>query len=279
MEAIPFLKMHGAGNDFVVIDHRRAFLPADPAALVRRLCDRRRGVGADGVLLLEADPEVDFAMRYWNADGGPAEYCGNGARCLAAFALELGLGGGAPRAVRFRTAAGVQSARECGDGRVEVAIGQVSGPAEACVLEAAGERFEGALLRPGVPHFVTAVERLERVPVDRWGALLRRDPRFGAEGANVDFVARLPDGALAMRTFERGVEGETLACGSGAIASALWAAGRGTPSPVRVRTAGGDELQVSFRPAGSGWDVTLAGPTAVVFRGEWREARPAVARA
>ena len=106
---LPFVKMHGAANDFVVVDHRRPFLPEPLAPLVRRLCDRRRGVGADGVLLLEADPEWDFAMRYLNADGGPADYCGNGARCLARFALDLGLG--SDGRVRFRTGAGVQSAR------------------------------------------------------------------------------------------------------------------------------------------------------------------------
>src|SRR5262245_34518581 len=104
--------MHGAANDFVVIDQRRPTLPADPGDLVRGLCDRRRGIGADGVLLLETDPAADFAMRYYNADGRVADYCGNGARCLARFALDLGLG--RDGAVRFRTAAGLQSARLAG---------------------------------------------------------------------------------------------------------------------------------------------------------------------
>src|SRR6185295_7655414 len=111
---IPFLKMHGAANDFVVVDHRRAFLPAELESLVSRMCDRRRGIGADGVLLLESDAECDFSMRYFNSDGRTADYCGNGARCLARLGLDLGLGSDSK--VRFRTAAGIQEGRRSSDG-------------------------------------------------------------------------------------------------------------------------------------------------------------------
>ena len=266
---LPFLKMHGAANDFVVFDHREAFLPEPPAALVRRLCDRRRGVGADGVLLLERDPELDFAMRYFNADGDAADFCGNGARCLARLALDLGLGRAGE--VRFRTAAGVMGARRDERGGIALHFGAVARPGEPLEVEACGRRFTGSLIRAGVPHFVTAVERLEAVPVVEWGAALRRHPAFGAEGANVDFVTRLGAAGVAMRTYERGVEGETLACGSGAIATALWAAGTGEASPVAVRTAGGDELRVAFRASAQGWDVTLSGPAEVAFAGAWSE--------
>src|SRR5262245_55414626 len=200
--------MHGAGNDFVVIDHRAPFLPEPLEPLIARLCDRRRGVGADGVLLLERDPELDFAMRYFNADGRRADYCGNGARCLALLALELGLGHGGE--VRFRTAAGPQRARRDPAGRIRLAFGRDVGAGEPVRVEAAGRSFAGLLIRPGVPHFVTAVERVEWVPVAEWGAALRHHPRFGAEGANVDFVAPLGPGHLALRTYERGVEAETL---------------------------------------------------------------------
>lgn len=269
---IPFLKMHGAGNDFVVIDHRRPFLSGALESRLARWCDRRRGVGADGVLLLESDPELDFAMRYFNADGRPADYCGNGARCLARFALELGLGAGSPRRVRFRTAAGVQEARETGPGRVEVRFGRVASAGEACSVAAEGRTFEGLLITAGVPHFVTPVERVEWVPVAEWGTALRHHPRFGPAGANVDFVTALGPGRVAMRTYERGVEGETLACGSGAIASALWAAAGGASSPVAVLTAGGDELSVSFERREGGFDVSLSGPAEVSFRGMWTDA-------
>jgi len=283
---IPFLKMHGAANDFVVIDHRRPFLAEPLGTLVARLCDRRRGVGADGVLLLEADPELDFAMRYYNADGRPADFCGNGARCLARLALDRGLGRGG--AVRFRTAVGTMEAREAPGARgghdIELHFGRVEPAGEPFTVAAAGREFTGRLVRAGVPHVVVGVPRVEAVPLTEWGAALRHHARFAPGGANVDFVARLGGQRVAMRTFERGVEGETLACGSGAIASALWAAAEGEGSPVRVLTAGGDELVVAFVPAGAAGegagrahDVRLTGPAEVSFAGEWTE--PAIERA
>ena len=270
---IPFLKMHGAANDFVVVDHRRAFLPANLEGLVRRLCDRRRGVGADGVLLIEADPEADFAMRYFNADGGAAEYCGNGARCVARLALELGLGTAGE--VRFRTAVGVQRARHRQTGGIELEFGRIEVPGPSLVVEASEREFAGRLIRAGVPHFVVPVERVEWAPVQQWGAALRHHRRFEPEGANVDFVARLGPSRVAMRTYERGVEGETLACGSGAMATAVWAVSEGERSPVVVMTAGGDELEVTVRDGTGGYQITLSGPAEIAFRGEWTEEVPA----
>ncbi len=269
MTTIPFVKMHGAANDFVVVDHRRPFLPEPPDELFRRLCDRRRGVGADGVLLLEADPTLDFAMRYHNADGAPAEFCGNGARCLARFALERGLG--RDGRVRFRSGAGVQEARFAPEGGIELHFGRVATPGQPLRLEAAGRRFDGRVFVVGVPHFVTPVPAVESVPVAEWGPALRRHARFAPGGANVDFVARIGPGRIAMRTFERGVEAETLACGSGAIATALWAAGEGEGSPVRILTAGGDVLVVSFEAVEQGCDVRLTGPAEATFTGTWPE--------
>ncbi len=265
---LPFVKMHGAANDFVVIDHRRRFLEEPLGPLVRRLCDRRRGVGADGVLLLEADPELDFAMRYWNSDGGVAEYCGNGARCLARRAFDLGLGRGGE--VRFRTAVGVQSARADGD-RVEVKFGRVPAPVRSDGLDAAGRTFAGWFVRAGVPHLVVEVPRVRDVPLLEWAPHLRRHARFGADGANVDFVEPRSANAIAMRTFERGVEGETLACGSGAIASALSRAAEGRGSPVRVETAGGDALDVRWQSQDGEYEVWLAGPAETAFAGQWPE--------
>ena len=277
---IPFLKMQGAANDFVVVDHRAPFLPATDAGLeplVRRLCDRRRGVGADGVLLLERGNDVDFAMRYYNADGRPADFCGNGARCLARLALDLGLGSGGE--VRFHTAVGVQRARRGDDGKgIELHFGVVQGPGPAEIVEAMGRGFTGRRALTGVPHFVVPVERVEWVPVKEWGSALRHHATFGPAGTNVDFIARLAPGRVAMRTYERGVEDETLACGSGAMASALWAIAEGDVPPIAIVTAGGDELWVSVRPGphGAGWDVRLTGPAEVVYRGEWTEAAAAV---
>jgi diaminopimelate epimerase len=273
---IPFFKMHGAANDFVVIDHREPFLEGPSGDLVQRLCDRRRGIGADGVLLLERDGELDFQMRYFNSDGRPADYCGNGARCVARLALESGLGGGGE--VRFRTAAGVQRARWSPDRRnIELAFGNIARPDASLRVEAAGRAFEGRLVTAGVPHFVVPVERVEWVPVKEWGAALRHHPRFEPAGANVDFVARLGPSRVAMRTYERGVEGETLACGSGALSAAVWCVTEGDPSPVSVMTAGGDELVVGLDPETHGWQSTLTGPAEVAYRGEWNEEVPAVA--
>lgn len=267
---VPFVKMHGAANDFVVVDHRERFLPAPLEPLIARLCDRRRGIGADGVLLLERDPAYDFAMRYFNADGRPAEYCGNGARCLARFALELGLGQGGE--VRFRTDAGPQRARRGGAG-IELQFGHVAKPEAPVTVEAAGRSFTGVRVLAGVPHFVVEVERVEWVPMAEWGPALRHHARFEPAGANVDFVARLGPGRVAMRTWERGVEAETLACGSGAIACAVWAVGKGDPAPVQVLTAGGDELVVGLTPHDGGWEVSLAGPAEVAFTGTWQDGR------
>lgn len=269
---IAFAKMHGAANDFVVIDHREPFLPADPRALFARMCDRRRGVGADGVLVLERDPALDFAMRYHNADGGEAEFCGNGARCIARFALGLGLGRGGE--VAFRTAAGAKRARALPDGRVALAFGAVSA-GERVRVESGGAGVEGRFVVAGVPHFVVPVADVAAVAIEREAPPLRRHARFGAGGANVDFVAPRPDGRVVMRTFERGVEGETLACGSGAIATALWAVlDGGSSAPVTVRTAGGDDLVVAFEDGPGGRLATLTGPAETAFTGAWQDAAP-----
>jgi diaminopimelate epimerase len=263
---IPFVKMHGAANDFVVIDHREAVLGEPSPELLARLCDRRRGIGADGVLLLERQTGLDFAMRYWNADGRPAEFCGNGARCIARFALDLGLG--RDGAVRFATAVGTKRARRLSDGAIALEFGRIERPGEAETLTALGREFRGRTVRAGVPHFVVPVEGLERAPLATWGAALRAHAVFGHAGANVDLVERR-GAAVAMRTFERGVEGETLACGSGAMACALWAAAEGATSPVSILTAGGDTLSVEFAVRDDAWDVTLIGPAEVVYVGVW----------
>jgi diaminopimelate epimerase len=227
-------------------------------------------VGADGVLLLETptDAGADAAMRYFNADGGAADYCGNGTRCLARFALDRGLG--RDGRVRIETAVGIQEAERVG-ALIRVRFGRVEPPGERLRVEACGRGFEGRFVRAGVPHFVSPEDALETAPISAWGRALRAHPRFGREGANVDFVSPREDGAVALRTYERGVEAETLACGSGAIATALWAMAEGHASPVRVRTAGGDDLVVTCVEEAAGFDVTLTGPAEVAFEGTWRE--------
>jgi diaminopimelate epimerase len=219
------------------------------------------------VLLIERDPEFDFAMRYFNADGRPAEFCGNGARCVARRALELGLGRSGE--VRFRTAVGPQRAVDGSGGAIELHFGRVAKPDEPVAVDAAGRSFVGRLIRVGVPHFVTPVERVEWTPLLEWGPALRHHPRFGPEGANVDFVARLGPARIALRTYERGVEAETMACGSGAMAAAVGSMADGDPPPISVMTAGGDELRVGLTEAGDQIDVTLVGPAETAYAGEW----------
>jgi len=277
---LPFLKMHGAANDFVVLDHRRPRLPVDADALqslIARLCDRRRGIGADGVLLLEprpeAHPELDFTMRYFNRDGRTAEFCGNGARCRARLALDLGLGRNG--VVRFASDAGVQEARAEPDGRIALLLngGGALADSRPVELTAAGRRFTGRTIDTGVPHLVVEVERVEWVPLAEWGAALRHHGAFEPRGTNVDFVTPLDPGRLAMRTYERGVEAETLACGTGAIACGLVAMEAEPPGDHerRVLTAGGDELAVRAHRTAEGFDrVRLIGPAEVAFRGEWQ---------
>lgn len=269
---LAFTKMHGAGNDFVVVDQRTPSVPAEPAAraaLFARLCDRRRGIGADGVLLLERDPAHDFRMRYHNSDGGIAEFCGNGARCIAAFALAHGLG--TDGRVRFATDAGVKAAVRRADGRIALEFGTVD-TGEAVSLEACGRTFQGRRVRTGVPHLVLPVQGLGAIPFADWSPALRSHASLGPDGANVDYVELRADGRVAMRTWERGVEGETLACGSGAIATALWAvADGGVSAPVTVRTAGGDDLVVELTRTDAGLEAVLVGPALSVFTGEWQE--------
>jgi diaminopimelate epimerase len=208
-------------------------------------------------------------MRYWNRDGHPAEFCGNGARCLARFALDRGLG--RDGVVRLGTAVGPMSARREPDGRIALVFGRIERAGEPVTLDASGRRFTGRFVRAGVPHFVTPVVDLAGAPLDVWGRALRSHPHFGPEGANVDLVEPA-ERSIAMRTFERGVEGETLACGSGAMATAIWWAAEGAASPVSVRTAGGDTLSVAYAPRDGAWDVTLIGPAVVAFTGVWDDA-------
>ncbi|MBL8959997.1 MAG: diaminopimelate epimerase [Gemmatimonadetes bacterium] len=207
--------MTGSGNDFVFFDnrdHRHDDL-ATPGHIAA-LCDRRRGIGADGIVLLDADPEFDFGMRYYNRDGSLAEMCGNAALCSARLATTLGMV--APGPFRFRTPSGPVTARLT-EGTPEIDMTPVTDlQADAALAREPGEQRIG-FARVGVPHLVVLVDDLEAVDVERRGRALRHDPSL-PQGANVNFVARRADG-WAMRTYERGVEAETLACGTGTVAT------------------------------------------------------------
>ena len=215
---VPFVKMHGAGNDFVVIDRRYAPVIEHVAEFVIAVCDRRRGVGADGVLFLDpGDGNLDFRMRYYNRDGGEADLCGNGARCLAAFASAKGLG--AAGTVRFASPAGTHEARVRGD-EVDLSIGDVARPEAGRSFDTPGGVVEGALVTVGVPHVVIESPDVDALDLAAFAPALRSHRSLGAAGANVDVVTVTGPSSGRLRTFERGVEGETLACGTGAVATA-----------------------------------------------------------
>lgn len=270
MQSMAFTKMNGAGNDFVVVDNRDGRLPLSPARIAH-WCDRHRGVGADGLLAVEpALRGADFRMRYFNSDGGEAEMCGNGARCFARFAAAL-LPDGNREEISFETPAGLIAAKLLADGQVELAMSKPVDFAEPVWLSFAGQRQPVGFINTGVPHAVVFVEDLEAVDVAAWGRALREHEHFAPRGTNVNFVAALGPGEIALRTYERGVEAETLACGTGVVASALlYHLRTDSPSPLRVRVRGGDTLGVRFAAGSSRGEfdeVFLRGPAEVTFRG------------
>lgn len=259
---LEFFKYEGAGNDFVLLDGRgTAKLPDE--GTVRRLCDRHFGIGADGLMVLQADPEAEFGMRYFNADGRESTLCGNGGRCMALFAEHLGIGG---RVKRFRAADGLHEAEMVSvsgaEGRVRLRMKPV---------EEIRRSGDGWLVDTGSPHYVCFVEDTAGTDVVGRGRALRHDGRFrDMGGVNVNFVQVVGPGRIWIRTFERGVEDETLACGTGAVAAALVTAFTRQPSAdfFGVEAPGG-RLEVSFRRGnGTNFDpVDLRGPARRVFRG------------
>lgn len=262
---LPFTKMNGAGNDFVLLDNRAGDL-ALTRDQIARLCDRHRGVGADGVLLLEpASNGADFRMRYYNADGGEAEMCGNGARCFARYADRIA---GPLEKVSFETPAGLIGAQLIG----ETVRLQMSEPADLRLgleVPVGGEKFLAGYVDSGVPHVVVGVAKIEQVDVRSLGAALRHHAMFAPRGANANFSEERGPHHIAIRTYERGVEDETLACGTGVVASAIiFAASKNVSGPVDVLVRGGDTLQVDFTREGDHFrNVTLSGPADFVFDG------------
>src|SRR5438270_1064998 len=212
-----FTKMNGAGNDFILIDNRAGDVHLLRSQIVR-LCDRHRGVGADGVLLLEnATNRADFRMRYFNADGGEAEMCGNGARCFARFAVKVAA---AKEKISFETQAGVISAELKGD-LVTLGMTEPTDLRLHLELGIAGENKTVHFVNSGVPHVVIPVPNIDDVDVRREGAAVRYHKIFSPSGTNVNFIDKRGAKKIAIRTYERGVEDETLACGTGIVASAL----------------------------------------------------------
>ena len=265
MSRLGYTKMHGCGNDFIMIDGRQGLPAGRLEKLAALICDRRRGLGADGIVALyPAKARIDFEMRYVNATGMPGEMCGNGARCAARFAHDIGLAG--TRAV-FATDAGLVRA-EIDAQTVTI---EIPPPAEielGLELDVGSRRAVVHKLMVGVPHAVTLVPDADSHPVAEEGPILRAHPAFPA-GCNANFITLGP-GEIRMRTYERGVEAETLACGTGAVASAAVAFLLGLSGPdAAVRTRGGDLLRVALAYAAPRFETAvLSGPTEVVAHGE-----------
>jgi diaminopimelate epimerase len=263
---LEFTKMNGAGNDFVLIDNRNQTLKLSSDQVVR-LCDRHRGVGADGVILLIpcASRKADWAWEFFNNDGSVGEMCGNGARCFARFIQRRTQAGGD---VTFETLAGVITARFNG----ALVTVNLTAP-EGLRLDQRVPLTSGARtihsIDTGVPHAVLFVPDADKAMVLELGPEVRRHPQFAPRGTNVNFVQVLSPGRTRVRTFERGVEGETLACGTGVTASALISARvHGFGSPIQIRVQGGDELEVSFVERNGGFaNVRLTGPAEFAFEG------------
>ena len=265
LTVVHFTKMDGAGNDFILIDNRAGDVDLDRTQIAR-LCDRHRGIGADGILLLEkASNHADFRMRYFNADGGEAEMCGNGARCFARFANKVAA---QKEEISFETPAGVISAKLAGD----LVTLQMTEPTDLKLdikLAVADEKETAHFINSGVPHVVIPVSKLNDVDVQAAGSAIRHHKMFSPKGTNVNFVEKRGPNQIAVRTYERGVEAETLACGTGIVASALiFAATENAATPITVIARGGDELRVGFEKSDTAFrNVTLTGPAEFVFEG------------
>jgi diaminopimelate epimerase len=268
--ALQFTKLTGAGNDFILLDNRRGIV-RDAPSLARRLCDRRFGVGADGLLLVEQSRIARYRMMYYNADGSSGGMCGNGGRCIARYAVANKI---APSDHAFEALGHVYEATVRKDS-VTLRMKDVVEYAAVKEVVNRGVALSVSRVNTGSPHIVLGLPQpglpgpLAEVPVEELGRRLRHHDAFKPEGTNVNFVERDGPTRLSMRTYERGVEAETLACGTGSVACAL--AGNllwGLRSPVTVTTASGKRLQIRFRVRNGAFvRISLTGPAEIVFQG------------
>ena len=269
---IPFYKMSGSGNDFILIDNREGSLPVgDLSAFARKICARKVSVGADGLIVLERSDRADFRWQFFNADGSVAEMCGNGGRCAARYAFLRGI---APARMTFETLAGIIDAEV----KVDTVKLRLTDPGEARLgekIDVGGRTLEIDSIDTGVPHAVHFVNDLREIDIFADGRAIRRHVHFQPAGTNVNFVRAVDRHALQVRTYERGVEDETLACGTGSVASALVASARNlVESPVAVTVQSGEVLTIFFEKTKKGFaGIYLEGKTKVVYEGNlWEEA-------
>ena len=258
---INFWKMSGSGNDFVVIDNRKSIVKK-PAEFAERYCHRKFGVGADGLLLVEKSKNYDFKMVYFNSDGSRAAFCGNGSRCIALYAL---LNGIAPRKMSFASDAGIISAEIMRENAVKVKMPDPKGIKLDFDITVDGKKHKASFADTGVPHTVVFVNNIEKTDVETLGRKIRWHKMFKPSGANVNFVKLLGKNRISVRTYERGVEGETLACGTGTVAaSVISILKKYVVSPLSSTTRGGEILRVYY----DGKTAFFEGKVSKIFEGK-----------
>jgi diaminopimelate epimerase len=270
---IEFFKMNGSGNDFILIDNRQGTMAAvgDVVAFVKRVCERKVSVGADGLILIERSDRVDFRWRFFNADGSEVEMCGNGGRCAARFAFLVGISGAK---VSFETVAGIIDAEVSAD----VVKLRLTDPHSLVIddqIRIEDRKLFVNSINTGVPHVVHFVRDVNDFDVFATGRAIRWHEHYRPSGTNANFASVVDGHTLKVRTYERGVEDETLACGTGSVASALVAARKGlVESPVDVLVHSGEQLRIHFSPTAGGFEkVYLEGKAKVVYQGQlWDEA-------
>ena len=269
---IEFYKMSGSGNDFILIDNRDGSLAVgDIVAFVKSVCERKVSVGADGLIVIESSDKVDFRWRFFNADGSEVEMCGNGGRCAARFALLRGIAG---EKMSFETVAGIIDAEVRGD-VVKLHLPDPRNLVAEDRIRIQNEELFVSSINTGVPHVVHFVRDPDQFDVFNTGRAIRYHEHYQPAGTNANFASVIDGHTLRVRTYERGVEDETLACGTGFVASALIAARKGlVESPVDVRVQSGETLRIHFEQTAGGFTkVYLEGKTKVVYQGKlWDEA-------
>jgi len=255
---LEFYKYHGAGNDFVMIDCRNYDEALFDRKRVETMCDRHFGIGADGLILLLNDKDTQFRMKYFNSDGLEGTMCGNGGRCITAFARDLGI---IKESATFRGIDGLHHSDILNNELISLKMIDVEG---VKVLD------DGYIVETGSRHFVTFRNDISKLDVFHEGREIRNQSRFGKEGTNVNFIQTVSENSFRMRTYERGVENETLACGTGSVASAITSYFREKPDKISYNIeAPGGNLKVKFNPHknGSFTDIWLEGPAKFVFKG------------
>ncbi|MGA1824758.1 MAG: diaminopimelate epimerase [bacterium] len=264
---VPFSKMSGCGNDFILIDNRACILTISADKLAPMVCDRHNGVGADGLIIVEKSDNVDFRMRFYNSDGGEAEMCGNGARCVSRFAYLKEI---VKERMIFETRAGRIEGHVLDNGNVKINMGTVTFKLSDGMIDLPDY---GSLyyLTVGVPHVVRFVDEIDSLDVYRIGRDIRYNEKFAPKGTNVNFVKVLDSDSLTIRTYERGVEGETMACGTGASAAAIVAFSLGfVKLPVHVYTKNRCLLEIDFKQCNEIFDsLMLQGEARMICEGSY----------